>query len=108
MKIYAVDGLQVELDDDHWKSHIIKGHPELMPHRELAIETLRNLDGVYRSKRDPSTRIYARRYRGIRIGETLVEEISLRVIVREDNGSIVTAYFAAAMWRGLGERIWPS
>ncbi len=108
MTILAVDGLPVELDEDHWKTHVLKGHPELTPYREFVIETLKQPDGVYRGKRDPTTRIYAKTYAGIRIGETPVEEISLVVVVREKNAFVVTAYFAVAAWRGFGERIWPS
>jgi hypothetical protein len=102
-----VDGLEVVLDEDHWKNHILKGHPELIQHRDLVIETLKNPEGVYRSKRDPTTRIYARSYPGILIEGTPVERINLRVVVSERNGFVATAYFAVAMWRGFGERIWP-
>ena len=107
MTILTVDGLEVVLDDDHWKTHILKGHPELTLYRDLVIETLKQPEGVYRSKRDSTTRIYARSCLGILIGKTLVERINLLVYVREENGFVVTAYFAAVMWRGLGERIWP-
>ena len=108
MTIQTVDGLDVALDDDHWKTHILKGHPELAQHRELVIETLKHPEAVYRSKRDPTTRVYARSYSEIMIGETLAERIDLRVVVREKKSFVVTAYFAVAMWRGFGERIWPS
>ena len=106
--IRAADGLDVELDDDHWMTHIVKGHPEVARHRELVIETLQHPEAVHRSKRDPTTRVYTRSYSGIMIGETLVEMISLRVVVREKERFVVTAHFVVAMWRGLGERIWPS
>lgn len=108
MTIQTADGLDVILEDDHWKAHILKGHPELMQHRDLVIETLKLPEGVYRSKRDPTTRIYTRSYAGIMIGETPVQRVSLRVVVREESGFVVTAYFAVAMWRGFGEKIWPS
>jgi len=106
--IQAVDGLDVTLDDDHWKAHIVKKHPELAQNLDRVIETLKEPDAVYRSKRDPTTRVYARSYSGIVIGETLVEKATLRVIVRDESRFVVTAYFAVAMWRGVGERIWPS
>lgn len=108
MTIRAADGLDVALDDDHWNAHIVKKHPELGQHRDLVIETLQHPDAVYRSKRDPATRVYARSYTGIRIGETLVEGVNLRVVVRETESFVVTAHFVVEMWRGLGERIWPS
>jgi len=103
-----VDGLAVELDDDHWKTHILEGHPELAPHQELVIETLKHPEGVYRSRRDLTTRIYRRTYERVMVGEALVERIDLRVVVREEDRLLVTAYFAVATWRGLGKRIWPS
>jgi hypothetical protein len=106
--IRAADGLDVALDDDHWKTHIVKRHPELTQYRELVIETLQHPEAVYRSKRDPTTRVYARSYSGLMIAETLVETVNLRVVVREKESFVVTAYFVGAMWRGLGERIWPS
>lgn len=105
--ILTADGIDAELDEDHWKTHIVKGHPELTPYQSLVIETLKHPEGVYRSTRDSSTRVYARSCLGILIGETLVEKINLLVFVREKNAFVVTAFFAAVMWRGLGERIWP-
>ena len=67
MIIHAADGLDVELDDEHWRAYILRGHPELTPHLELVIETLKCPEGVYRSKRDLTTRIYARTYAGIMV-----------------------------------------
>ena len=108
MKILTVDGLEALLDEQHWETHVVAHHPELVPHKNLVIETLRNTEGVYRSKRDPTTRIYVRKCVGTLIGATVVERTNLLVFVREENGFVVTAYFAVAMWHGLGERIWPS
>jgi len=34
--------------------------------------------------------------------------MTLLVFVREEGSFVVTAYFAVGIWRGLGERIWPS
>jgi len=95
------------LDDGHWDTHILRGHPELAGYQDRVIEALRQPDDVYRSKRDPTTRIYVRSYGGIVIENTPIEKINLRVVVREKDGFVVTAYFAVATWRGLGERIWP-
>ena len=108
MRVTTADGLDVVLDEDHWKTHVLKGHPELLPYRDLVIETLMSPVGVYRSKRDPTARIYVRSYSNVLIGETLIDRTNLRVVVREENGFVATAYFAVAEWRGLGERIWPS
>lgn len=108
MRIATADGLDAVLDEDHWNDHILNGHPELLPYRDFVIETLKYPEGVYRSKRDPTSRIYPRSYSKVLIGETLIEKMNLRVVVREENGFVATAYFAVAEWRGLGERIWPS
>ena len=107
MRIPTADGVDVVLDEDHWKTHILKRHPELRPYRESVIETLKNSEGVYRSKRNPTVRIYVKKYAKLLIGETLVENVSLRVFVREEGAFVATAYFAVAEWRGLGEKIWP-
>ena len=108
MRVTAADGLDVVLDEDHWKTHILKGHPELLPYRDLVIETLQQRNGVWRSKRYRATKIYTRSYSGILLREKLVERTNLRVVVREQNGYVATAYFTVAEFRGLGERIWPS
>ena len=108
VRVTTADGLDVVLDEDHWKTHILKGHPELLPYRDFVIETLQHPEGVYRSKRNPTTRIYTKSYSEILIGGNLAERTNLLVFVREENRFVITAYFAVAMWRGLGERIWPS
>jgi hypothetical protein len=105
--ILTVDGLEAVLDEGHWEAHVLVGHAELMGKRELVIETLQNADAVFRSKRDPSTRIYLKRYADIMLGDHLIEQTTLRVYVRESDGFVITAYFAAAWWRSLGEKLWP-
>ena len=108
MRIPAGDGLDVVLDEDRWKTHITKRHPQMLPYQELVIETLKNPEGIYRGRRDRITRIYTRSYSGILLREKLLERTNLRVVVREQNGYVATAYFTVAEFRGLGERIWPS
>jgi hypothetical protein len=107
LKIRAVDGLEVILDEEQWEAHVLVGHPELQSKRNLVIETLENADAVFRSKRDPSTRIYLKKYTDLMLGDHLIEQTTLRVYVREIDGFVVTAYFAAAWWRSLGEKQWP-
>ena len=108
MTISTADGLDGVLEDEHWETHILKGHPELAPYHDLVVETLKTPDGVYRSKRDGTTRVYVKSCHGIVIGAAPVESIALLVFVQEKTGFVATAYFAAAIWRGLGARIWPS
>jgi len=106
--VETADGLTVHLDESHWEQHIIARHPELRAHREKVIETLQSPDGVFRSKRDPGTRIYTKTFADVTISETTFDNLALLAYVREEGGFLVTAHFAAAMWRGLGQQIWPS
>ena len=108
MRVTTADGLDAVLDEDHWRTHITKRHPQMLPYQELVIETLKNPDGIYRGRRDRITRIYTRSYSKLLIGGRLSERTNLRVFVREENGFVATAYFAVAELRSLGERIWPS
>ena len=107
MRILAADGVEVELDEDHWKTHIVKRHPELLSYLGLVVETLKSPDGIFRGKRDRTVRIYVKSYSRLPIRESTVEKISLRVFVREEGAFVATAYFAGAEWRGIGEKIWP-
>jgi hypothetical protein len=77
--------------------------PWMEQHRNLVIETLQYPEGVYRSRRDPRTRVYVRSYTGAIIGETSVETTHLRVVVRDRESLVVTAYFVVTTWRGIGE-----
>jgi hypothetical protein len=108
VKIRAVDGLNALLDEEHWEAHIVSGHPEMQGNLDLVIGTLQNAAAVFRSKRDPETRIYLKEHASVTLGNRLIEQMTLRVYVRENDGFVVTAFFASAWSRGLGERIWPS
>jgi hypothetical protein len=107
VKIQTVDGLVANLDESHWRDHILVNHPELEGMQNWLIETLKQPDNVYRSMRDSTTRIYTRMYQNVQIGNEVISELTLRVFVREAGGFVVTAHFAAATFRNLGERIWP-
>jgi hypothetical protein len=63
---------------------------------------------VFRSKRDPETRIYLKEQESVSLGDRLIQRIDLLVYVRENNGFVVTTFFAGTSSRSLGERIWPS
>ncbi len=107
MKVRTADGLIATLDDTHWVAHITARHPELRDHREQVIETLEYPEGVFRSKRDRGTRIYFKVFGNVVISGTEFVRMPLLVHVREHSGFVVTAYFAASMWRNFGEKIWP-
>lgn len=108
MKISTVDALDALLDEEHWEAHIVSGHPEMQGNLSLVIDTLQKAAAVFRSRRDPETRIYLKEHSGVTLGNRFIEQVVLRVYVREDDGFVVTAFFASAWSRGLGERIWPS
>ena len=108
MTIRTVDGLDAILDEAHWETHIVSRHPELKGWLTQVTETLQQPIGVYRSKRDRTTRIYAKLYERVALPDAAPERLALLVYVRESNGFVVTAYLAGAMMRSLGEQIWPS
>lgn len=108
MTIRTADGLSANLDEAHWQTHIISSHPELNGSWERVVETLQQPAAVFRSKRDQKTRIYVRYYNGITISGVVIDLLPLLVYVREDDGFVVTAHFAGAMMRRMGEQIWPS
>ena len=108
VKIRTVDDLQAVLDEEHWREHIVRHHPEMKDNFDLLVETLQNVRAVYRSKRDQETRIYFKEHASVTLASRLIEQMALLVYVRESNGFVVTAFFASAWPRSLGERIWPS
>jgi len=96
VKIRTVDGLQAVLDEEHWREHIVRHHPEMKDNFDLLVDTLQNARAVYRSKRDQETRIYFKEHASVILGSRLIERMALRVYVRESNGFVVTAFFASA------------
>ena len=108
VKIRTVDGLDALLDEEHWEAHIVSGHPEMQTNLRLVIDSLQSGTAVFRSKSDPDTRIYLKEHVSVTVGNRLIERTTLRVYVREYDGFVVTAFFASAGLRGLGEKIWPS
>lgn len=97
-------GFHVILTDRCWAEHIIIGHPEMRPHREDVLETITHPNAIFKGKRDPRTRIYAKMYHFTDQGQWL----DLLVFVGEDHGYVKTAYFAAMAFRMLGAQLWPT
>ena len=96
-------GFQAILTDDCWR-HIVSRHPVMEPFKEFVTETIRQPDGIYSGKRDPSRRIYRKRHLQVpEVGDSL----DLLVFVGSADGYVATAYFAAYSWRMLGALIWP-
>lgn len=97
-------GFQAILTDDCWQ-HIVSRHPEMQPFRQFVVETIREPNAIHSGKRDPSRRIYYKRYLQVHgVGDTL----ALLVFVNSGDGYVATAYFAAYSFRMLGALIWPS
>lgn len=97
-------GFQVILTEECWTGHITRKHPEMNAFRERLAETIQNPDAIYLGKRDPSRRIYVKKYpHPGQVGNWL----DLLVFVSND-GYVATAYFAAYSMRMLGKQIWPS
>jgi hypothetical protein len=64
-------GFQAILTDDCWQ-HIVSRHPEMQSFRQFVLETIREPDAVYSGKRDPSRRIYRKRYLQVpEVGDTM-------------------------------------
>jgi hypothetical protein len=97
-------GLRLIFTDECWQ-HIISRHPEMRPFKELIVEAIRGPDNIYFGKRDPSRRIYRKRYLQI---EGLGGPLDLLVFAESSEGFVATAYFAAYSLRLLGTLIWPS
>lgn len=107
VRIRTVDGLDAELNEEHWQLHVVEHHPELADKLDMVVETLQRPDGVFRSKRDGKTRVYMRTYESVQIGDRVIERIPLLVLLREPSGFVVTAHFDTAQWRVFEERLWP-
>lgn len=97
-------GFQAILTDECWR-HITTHHPEMGPCRELVREAIRRPDGIYLGKRDPTRRIYRRRYRDVPVAGG---QLDVLVFVDDARGYVATAYLAAYSIRMLGALIWPS
>jgi hypothetical protein len=97
-------GFQVVFTDDCWR-HIVSRHPEMQPFKELVAEAIRQPDGIHLGKRDPSRRIYRKRYLQV---PGLGGPLDLLVFADGTDGYVATAYFAAYSLRMLGVLKWPS
>src|SRR6266700_6262422 len=90
-------GFKAILTDECWL-HITERHPEMSPWKHLVVETIRQPDGVYLGKRDPTRRIYRKRYRDI---PGLVGPLDALVFVGNEDRYVATAYLAAFSFRML-------
>jgi hypothetical protein len=101
--IFDPTGLQLVLTDKCW-SHIVSRHPEMLPFKELVVDAVRQPNGIYLGKRDPSRRIYRKRHLQV---PGLGGPYDLLVFAGGTDGYVATAYFAAYSLRMLGDLIWP-
>jgi len=98
-------GFTVILTEQCWAEHITRNHPELVPFRSWVVETVEAPDGIYLGRRDPSRRVYARRYALV---AGVGNELTLFVFADNEDGYVATAYFTAQGLRPIGLQIWPS
>jgi hypothetical protein len=103
-KIRDPAGFEAILTDECW-AHITARHPEMEPFRESVVETIGHPDGIHLGKRDPSRRIYRKKYASV---PGLGDSLDLLVFVGSADGHVATAYFRALSFRALGDLIWPS
>ena len=99
------EGFEVVLTEQCWIGHVTKQHPEMVPFRDWVVQTIEAPDAIFRAKRDPRRRIYTRKYAHV---PAVGNELTLLVYVGNDDRFVATAHFAAAAFRRLGERLWPS
>ena len=103
-KIRDPMGFEAILTDECW-AHITARHPEMEPFRESVVEAIGHPDGIHLGKRNPSRRIYRKKYAHVLgVGDSL----DLLVFVGSADGYVATAYFRALAFRALGDLIWPS
>jgi hypothetical protein len=102
--VHDPTGLEVVLTDECWR-HIVSHHPEMEPFKELVLNTIRQPDGIYEGKRDPSRRIYRKGYSEVPgVGNSL----HALVFLGDDGKHVATAYFIAYSIRMLGRLVWPT
>lgn len=103
-KIRDPTGFEAILTDECW-AHITSHHSVMEPFRESVVEVIGHPDGIHLGKRDPSRRIYRKKYAHVPgVGDSL----DLLVFVSSADGYVATAYFRALSFRALGDLIWPS
>src|SRR5207248_11528441 len=67
-------------------------HVEMVPFKEFVLESIRQPNGIYLGKRDPTRRIYRKSYLEVPgVGNSL----DLLVFLGDDGKHVATAYFAA-------------
>ena len=96
-------GLQVILTDECWR-HIVSHHPEMLPLKEFVLATIREPNGIYIGKRDPSRRIYKKNYSEV---PSVGNSLDVLVFLGDDGIHVATSYLAAYSLRMLGRLVWP-
>ena len=97
-------GFKAILTDECW-DHITARHRQMRSFKALVVETIHEPDAIYLGKRDPTRRVYRKKYAHVPgVGTSL----DLLVFVGNQDGYVATAYFAAYSIRVLGVLIWPS
>ncbi|MFN0011456.1 MAG: hypothetical protein ACKVS8_07410 [Phycisphaerales bacterium] len=90
-------GRLVVLHDATWYGRILKGHPNLAPHRALVEQTVRTPAAVHPSVSDPDCRLY--------YGPAPIADRMMCVVANVREGFVMTAYFCKRLKPGASE--WP-
>jgi len=90
-------GRSITLHDRTWHGHIIKGHPDVGPHRQLVEKTVRHPEQVRTSSSDPDCRKYIGPGPRASVKMVVIADVRLRLVK--------TAYLSR---RITGEIEWPS
>jgi len=89
-------GRTITLHDRTWHGHIIKGHPEMTGHRDLAEAAITSPEAILHSRGDTNCRLY--------MGVGPRNTVKLVVVADIVQGHVKTAYLAK---RTKGTQEWP-
>jgi hypothetical protein len=98
-------GFEAILTEQCWVEHVTRNHPEMAAFRQWVGETVEAPDGIYFGRRDPSRRVYARRFAHV---PGVGNELTLLVFADNEDRHVATAYFTAHRLGPIGRAIWPS
>jgi hypothetical protein len=73
-------GRDITLHDRTWYGHVVKGHPDIMNHRDLVEAAVRSPDEIRHSKSDPDCRIYYGRGPSPTLRMMVVVDVAVRVV----------------------------
>ncbi len=88
-------GREITLHDRTWAAHIVKGHPEIAPHRKLVEQAVTAPEEIRQSKSDPNCRLY--------YGHGPRPTVKIVVVADVAQGIVKTAHLARKITGGAVE-----